>query len=652
MSFKEDSYDFINNVPYLIQGINKTDEGTESNESGKSSLEEAMNYILIGSPIRKVRDIELIHRGDDSSVIEGIFVNSKDNTQLKIVRTLFQKKSAKLEVYLNDINQEFSSINTGNDLILSIIGISKDDIQNYFLINKEKYKSFFSSSDIDKKDLIARFSNVDKLDGIDKLIDIDITEFQNKFNSIVSNEQNIVGKIQVYQEEYDNFDNSIELNRNSSIQKIQNDIEECNQKISRKNLDIDNKNEYLLSINSIIDTYNSGKNLVSEELEKLQDIDFENDFNRLQKEEIKFNKEKGELKLSKDDLNKDLNDFKLFLNEVELSVRSSIKCPKCLHEFIVGKDIDIEEARKSIPEVKKSITDIESSIKAVNDNILTITQHLNKIDRERNDFNVELNKFRKHKRDLQAQIDKYDQDIEIQKNNIIKTNGQISTLKSEIDNLLLLIKSHEKSIQDIKNSNIKDKKKDLLIKIQEQQSILESLKSQKLDIEQKIQDLKVWQNTFKRFYSHLTNQSLTVIQGYSNLYLQRMGSNLQVRLEGYKLLSDGRLKENITASILRNGIVDGSFWSLSGGAKARMECALILAIQSLINITSKTGGLNLLFIDEILDSTDKVAMRAIIDSFENIKKTVILVTHISHEKVHTNSIVVEKVNGISKIVKS
>ena len=144
-SFELLNHKFFQSKSTLIQGENLSDDGQESNGSGKSTLAEVVYYCLIGSSSTGKRDFKLIRRGEKESNISLTLFNSIDKSTLIIERSLFLKKSSTLTIYINEINQsdKFATINDGNDFLLRLIGISSEDLKNFFLVNREKFKPFF-----------------------------------------------------------------------------------------------------------------------------------------------------------------------------------------------------------------------------------------------------------------------------------------------------------------------------------------------------------------------------------------------------------------------------------------------------------------------------------------------------------------------------
>ena len=132
-----------------------------------------------------------------------------------------------------------------------------------------------------------------------------------------------------------------------------------------------------------------------------------------------------------------------------------------------------------------------------------------------------------------------------------------------------------------------------------------------------------------------------------------MGSNIQIQLEGFTLLSDNKtIREKISCQVLMDGISKGSLGKFSEGERGKVEIATILALQKLLNLNCESGGLNLTSIDEILESISKRGLVNIVDSLKDSEQYIKLVTHVYLDKEYSDiSRVVEKNNGVSKLVK-
>jgi DNA repair protein SbcC/Rad50 len=136
------------------------------------------------------------------------------------------------------------------------------------------------------------------------------------------------------------------------------------------------------------------------------------------------------------------------------------------------------------------------------------------------------------------------------------------------------------------------------------------------------------------------------------MYLEKMRCNLSVKLEGYKVNKDGSIREKVTPIILRDGEQEGSgsYRKFSGGERAKIDFAMIVALQTLINNNCENSGLDLLWIDEVTESLDGRGLENLIESVRDLGKTILVTSHVTHESHHDNILTIEKVNGKSRIL--
>ena len=157
---------------------------------------------------------------------------------------------------------------------------------------------------------------------------------------------------------------------------------------------------------------------------------------------------------------------------------------------------------------------------------------------------------------------------------------------------------------------------------------------------------------FKKFRTFLINKSIDSVEAYTNLFLNKIKTNLNIKLDGYKLLADGKtIRENITVDILRDGKKEGVIDKFSNGEKIRIDICNILALQKLINLNSKSGGLNLLILDEIIESVDASGVNEILHQLNKLSQCIYVITHASNMHNFENKINVVKENKVSRIEK-
>ena len=164
-SFAEEEYSFKAGSAFSIEGENMTDDGQKSNGSGKSAFADAIYYLLLGTSSTGKKDSELVRWGQPYA--ELYLKLEKAFTSLEISRKIYsaRSKSAEISIIIDgkDAHDRYSSVMEGNRLILELLGLSADDLRTYFLISRERFTSFFDSPDSAKRNLLARFSSIDRL---------------------------------------------------------------------------------------------------------------------------------------------------------------------------------------------------------------------------------------------------------------------------------------------------------------------------------------------------------------------------------------------------------------------------------------------------------------------------------------------------------
>lgn len=165
-AFESLDYTLVQDQATLIFGNNMDSDSQNSNGSGKSAMIEAIALGLTGEPLRKVNMDEIINDRFDIATVRIVLWNEMENVQMTVARKLSRKQPQEILIqrqtgpYDTDVEEvKLSSVADYNKYVLDQIGLSKDDLFSNFILTTRKYKSFLSSSDKEKKELINRFSN-------------------------------------------------------------------------------------------------------------------------------------------------------------------------------------------------------------------------------------------------------------------------------------------------------------------------------------------------------------------------------------------------------------------------------------------------------------------------------------------------------------
>jgi exonuclease SbcC len=356
-----------------------------------------------------------------------------------------------------------------------------------------------------------------------------------------------------------------------------------------------------------------------------------------------------------------INEAEKIKADIEKQLHGVIECPACHHHFTIGdQTFTWEEANGELKDTTELIVDLTKDLQADEKALAeTLTEEKELIQKIADAQKGQREKIKVK----EAVVDQIHTDIRTIEADIRKdTNAKnaltdkVERARREVTKTEQLIEEKLKEAEDIEAAiaQIKDGKSD---KLTEMEANLLTVVDEGSELQEKLQAAmdvvrkkEEWNTNFKNFKSFLANQSIKTIEDYTNMYLQKMGTNLSIAIQGYRLLSSKKLKEEISITVLRNGLEEASYGTFSGGERARIDIAVILSIQELINLNSTSGGIDLLFIDEVLDSVDSLGMQHIIEGLKNVGKTVLIVSQVEINSLAEDTLIIQKKDKISRII--
>lgn len=226
-SFKELHYVLQQGITTLIFGNNMDNESQRSNGSGKSALIEAIAVGITGSPLRKVKNDEIINDQANECRIYLQFFNDSLEEVFSIERQLFRKGPSLVTCHIERKGKIVTtdeavqpSIDAYNKYILETLGISKDELFNNFILSKYKYKDFLGSSDTEKKEIINRFSNATIVDKALDQIDADMQPISELYREAELNVTGLDARIEALSEQIEKEERGREEKNRSKADKI------------------------------------------------------------------------------------------------------------------------------------------------------------------------------------------------------------------------------------------------------------------------------------------------------------------------------------------------------------------------------------------------------------------------------------------------
>lgn len=706
LTFKNFEYSFLSK-PLLLQGLNLTDDGQETNGTGKSGLQTIIEQCITATNSRGVKDSELVRYGEAFGNIQLYASCDVRKQRLHIDYDIYVKGSNKLRLWTQSYDAEdltkwdevkFGGVPHGKKFVTEWFAIASEDLFNYYIINKSRFKSFFVSSNTEKVSLINRFSDSSIVDGIEDVDTKDETELYKLAGEKVTT---IKGKI----------DQATEMLEKEESRNLKSERQDLEDEINCQIDDIDTEIGFLSASIPKIRAEKSGFEKTIEEQNALKAVYDKEKLELDSKVEIaksdlktaeksleeaktkvsefsktnwvakrKLHKDKiDELNISKKTAEEEevkAQGFKseviTLLNQINTALKGSVTCPSCQHEFIIDGDIEklkarqkkgnelkpvveknCEDALLKIQGIKKQISEIETLVSGINENERKENEEFNKISQAVTKISGTVN-------DMTRTVNGFDQSYGKLK---LKEDARvlaISQAKGKIDNIEVRVEAVNTEIlgYDGQKTTLQQSKANL--KVNSNAVQIKALKDQLKELNEAYAEadaehnrlgdelviLNQWSKNFKSFRLFLANKSLEVIEYHCNRYLDEMGSDMTVKLEGFKVLADGSVKDEITTKIIRK--VERSFNSFSGGERGRLLFSAILANRFMINETHPYGGLDFLSIDEVFEGVDSIGVMSLVESAKLLNIPVLIITHVSVDETE-DVITMVKENDISYI---
>lgn len=605
-SHKESFYDFKNNSCTVIFGRNETDTGLENNGAGKTTLFEAISIALTNESLRNIKKESFINRDEEECKIIFILHNPVLKMKLKISRVFYRSnKPVEIKIWENnELQKQIVSVNEANAEIIKLIGISREDLLRYFLISQDNKYTFFTATDVEKKEIMNRITSADMINPIIKELDDKYQKINGEYKTINEEISKLTSKVELIVEQIEEAESS-----DNTKEEIESILEE----ISLKQEEVE-KVKNILKINkqnlSVID-----KSISDIKIEDISDL----------------KKKRKELKVLIQKLDDDIIENERMEKKLNSELNDTITCPNCNHEFLNDSDLDL-----SINDIKKLIKELKTELTIQSDNYSKNNEKLKKVNekiKKTEEKEEELSELNNDKDKVERIIKNKTQEQKDLLNKISKLEEEIKVLQQKKkDNKLIL--------------NLQQKKKDIDSEIKIKQKQLEPL-SEELEL------ISFWKFNMGKngFTTYLANKSIKVIEGITNSFLRKFNVDISVLINGFKILKSGEVREKIDVFVLNDGVTAELFMAKSGGERGRVMLAGILGIQHLINLSTNGRGLNLLCFDECFHGMDSRGQESIIKIFEKMGITILVISqNINDSFNNENTLYVVKENDVSRYI--
>ena len=605
-SHPHSKYEFNTGACTVIFGRNLSDRSLENNGAGKTTLFEAVCIALTGDSLRKIDKEVFINSEANHCDITLEMYNAVLKSSLRIERHFYRGgKSSRVELYENDaLNTQMTSVAECNKRILELMGISREDLLRYYIISQDNHYTFFNASDIEKKEIMNRITSADMILPVIDEIDSRTADLQEKRTTVQRDVDKLEERRETLNEQAEEM-----VSENADDGAAWTELEEkaksydAKAEEARKTLKQLEK-DYAVAVQR-------AESLKCDEAE-------------VRKWQDKIRSKRTEI----DEAEEELRECARIKREIELFFEGEVTCPNCGEKFVLGGELKLthEEAVDLQKETEKS----EESLNVV---------------LEKKNKNLKI--FKEKKAQAEEAVEAHAKAERAARSIKLNIQSQSDTVKS-YEMRAAKARSDAKAMRE--DVAWKKQLEDLRAKIAETERQLEVRQKDLRPIDDEISLLKFWKYNMGRggFQTFLANKSVSVIEGVTNSYLEKFGVDIRVRINGFKVLKSGDVREKIDIFVSNDGIEWSSFMGKSGGERGRVTLAGVLGIQRLINLSTGGRGLDLLLFDECFHGMDSRGQENIIKVFEKMGSTIMVITQdVSESFNNENTLIVVKDGGES-----
>jgi DNA repair protein SbcC/Rad50 len=538
-------------------------------------------------------------------------IKDKYQEYVKNQTKLEEKISNKRNECNNKIEIEKSKINS--DLNQKIENINNKYNNNKNNLIEEKNKSEKDLLNIEKeKDNIlskARERELLKVQEIENKYKNVIESLINKKNEIENNELNLDMRNDEIKENLENYKDELE-NFNKDRNKENPVCYTCGQEISENNEDslkkVDNKindiktkiksleNEFKNNSNKITKNKKESKNIKTQLSEKSNELSKEK--SELKNKVISF-KNKTNEKYDKqiDELNNKIEELEIKIDKIKLEQENEIEKLKDEKQDCIKEKIDeIKEKYK-----KQARKDIQNN---------------NNIKEEINNLSKKLEEYN----EIEKDINKIQEKISISKTKVENIENNIIEEEKRLNNKLDELKEKEKEKKEI----IKNSKK--------------SLKNRK----EGIKILEFWKKGFSDFgiKNLLLDEAIPILREKA-FDLSKLTGNIRVEFDSQSTTAAGEYRNKFNVNAVHSGNLS-ELDEFSGGETRMVNIIVLLCLRNLLE-TMQGVKINVLLLDEILDSLDPENAMVAVEMIRKLSKNycVVLISHTLRDYIESDELI-------------
>lgn len=592
----------------LIQGLNDDDSSAKSNGAGKSSLTDALSWVLYGKTARDVTGDDVVnHTAKKDCKVSVVIQDNEKLYEITRHRKHSEHKNSLLVNFFDgsctvDLTKGTSS--ETQSIIEMIIGCSYDVFTSSIYAGQEKMPNLPAMTDRFLKTLIEEASGIEVLEQAyivarDKLrcVSENALKIENQLNKLVEKANDRIGIIKSLNEKQEEF----EVLRDKKIR------EKLSQGIVEKNK-IDSVKETLVTLDLNEIELKELKSEIETELSEMSSY-----HEKLREAEKELLAKESNLTLANKETSNLANNINNLAKEIKnISATVGTPCSSC------GKEIcehDIESAKEAKLKLAKEMkNDFERSreiwqnAKTEVDNAKAKVKEVERLLPDITKLTTALNSVNK---DLKILSDHHEQ-IQSHKDNILRIKEEANAIKNEVNPYIEQIQNFKEEIENLKSE-------------------IKKLITEKKLIEKQVELAEKAVLVFgpSGVRSHILDTVTPYLNERTAQYLGVLSDgNITAQWTTLTKTSKGELKEKF-AIIVKNNKGANSFDGLSGGEKRKVRLATCMALQDLV-ASRATKPIDLFIADEIDDALDGAGIErlmTVLNQKARERGTVLVISH-------------------------
>lgn len=592
----------------VIFGDNQTDRGSLNNGSGKSTLFEAISLALTGDLLPRDTPItrdKAINRSSDEAWVMMQLANDVLHQTMEIRRRFYRKRSAKASLFENGHeNTQLTSVAEVDKRVLELLGLSREDLLRYYIISQDRQYNFLTAPDTTKKEILNRITNADMLQPV-----LDAIKADHK----------------AADERVAEYDTKV-LTLNTKIETLEENLKELKA-----------NNASAANIKGMCDLL--GDYIKDAAALGVQAKDIRREFEDEKAKRVQFEQQLETAPNFTEDIAAAEDNITAIKNErkknrrakvdLELALEGVIECPKCGEQFLPNSELSLtpDQIRKNIAQLERADEQFALDVKKAEKTL----EELEEKQRDYEQVEAELARVKRNMKDIRDRADR---------------------LKRQMDEIDRRKEDLAKRIEAAKRAAAEDASiKSTESKIKAAKAELKAAKAELADFRYLAESMAFWDFHMGKngFLSFLANKSLRVLEGMTNLYLEKFGMDVTVLINGFTMTKDGNVRDKIDVYIQSDGLNADVYGIHSGAERGRVALASLIGLNRLINMATDGRGLDMILLDEAFHGIDSLGQEHIIRTLENVGITSMMITqNVSPDFAAKNKLIVRKIDKVSR----